>query len=55
MKNLIEIYKESTTLIENFMFEKILPPLFRIMLFGMKITLIWAFYQMFVNLSSELF
>lgn len=54
-KDIIQIYNTMVTEFENFMFTKVLPPIFRVMLFGMKITLIWAFYQTIKNVGSELF
>jgi len=55
MKQIIEVYNMIVSRIEDFMYRYILPPLFRVMIFGMKLTLIWAFYQTIKNSVKELF
>lgn len=44
MKKLFDMYNEVSQRVEDFMFQHILPIVFRIMLFGMKLTLFYAFY-----------
>jgi len=44
MKKLFNIYNEVSQRVEDFMFEHILPIVFRIMLFGMRLTLFYALY-----------
>jgi hypothetical protein len=55
MKNLLEIYNELAQQAEDYTFKYIFPPFFRLMLFGMKLTLAWAFYQTIKNVANELF
>jgi len=52
-KDVIQIYNTMVAEFENFMFTKVLPPILRVMLFGMKITLAWAFYQTIKNVGRE--
>ena len=44
MKKLFDMYNEASQRLEDFMFEHILPVVFRLMLFGMKLTLFYALY-----------
>ena len=44
MKKLFDMYNEASQRVEDFMFEYILPTVFRLMLFGMRLTLFWAIY-----------
>lgn len=44
MKKLFDIYNEASQRVEDFMFKYILPTVFRLMLFGMRLTLFWAIY-----------
>jgi len=54
-QDLVYMYNSLMADAESFMYKKILPPLFKVMLFGMKITLAWAFYQTIKNVVNELF
>lgn len=54
-QDLVYMYNSLMAEAESFMYKKILPPLFKVMLFGMKITLAWAFYQTIKNVVNELF
>lgn len=55
MKQLFEAYNELAAKAEEIMYQYVLPPVFRVMLFGMKLTLIWAFYQTFKNVVKDSF
>jgi len=54
-QDLIMMYDTFIAKVEDFTYKKILPPLFKLMLFGMKLTLAWAFYQTIKQASNELF
>jgi len=54
-QDLVTMYDTLIAKVEDFMFKKILPPLFKLMLFGMKLTLAWAFYQTIKQTLNELF
>ena len=47
------MYNEASQRVEDFMFEHILPIVFRIMLFGMKLTLYWAAYLMLTEVAFK--
>jgi len=47
LKTVFDIYNEASQRLEDFMFEKILPVVFRVMLFGMRLTLVYAAYLLF--------
>ena len=49
LKTLFDTYNEASQRLEDFMFGKILPVVFRVMLFGMRLTLLWAVYLMFTE------
>lgn len=49
MKNLLEQYFNLKAKVEDFFFENILPIIFKTILFGLRITLIWAFYLIFTK------
>ena len=49
MKKLFDMYNEVSQRLEDFMFEHILPVVFRILLFGMRLTLLWAIYLIFTE------
>jgi len=53
MKKLFNMYNEASQRVEDFMFEHILPIVFRIMLFGMKLTLYWAAYLMLTEVAFK--
>ena len=55
LKTLSDMYNEASQRLEEFLYKNILPPFFRVLLFGMKLTLAWAFYQTIKNAISELF
>jgi hypothetical protein len=54
-QDLVYMYNSLMAEAESFMYKKILPPLFKVMLLGLKITLFWAFYQTVKNVGNELF
>ncbi len=49
MKKLFDMYNEASQRLEDFMFEHILPVVFRLMLFGMRLTLLYALYLIFTE------
>ncbi len=49
MKKLFDMYNEASQRLEDFMFEYIMPTVFRLMLFGMRLTLLYAFYLIFTE------
>jgi len=49
LKTIFDAYNEASQRLEDFMFEKILPVVFRVILFGMRLTLLWAVYLMFTE------
>jgi len=55
LKTLSDIYNETSQRLEEFLYKKILPPFFRVLLFGMKLTLAWAFYQTIKNVINDIF
>lgn len=55
MRQLLEAYNELAQQVEDYTFKYILPPFFKLMLFGMKLTLFWAFYQTIRNVGNEVF
>lgn len=55
MKNVFDVYNDLSQQAEEFIWKHFLPPFFKVMLFGMKITLAWAFYQTVKNVIDELF
>jgi hypothetical protein len=50
MKKLFDMYNEVSQRVEDFMFEHILPVIFRVLLFGMKLTLLWAVYLLITEI-----
>jgi len=53
MKKLFDMYNEASQRVEDFMFEYILPTVFRLMLFGMRLTLFWAVYMMLTEVAFK--
>lgn len=53
MKKLFDIYNEASQRVEDFMFEYILPTVFRLMLFGMRLTLLWATYLLLTEVAFK--
>jgi len=49
LKTIFNAYNEASQRLEDFMFDKILPVVFRSMLFGMRLTIIWAVYLIFTE------
>ena len=49
LKTIFDLYNDVSQRLEDFMFEKILPVVFKILLFGMKLTLVWAAYLIFTE------
>lgn len=50
LKTIFDVYNEASQRLEDFMFDKILPVVFRVLLFGMRLTLLWAVYLMFTEI-----
>ena len=55
LKTIFDLYNDVSQLLEEFLYKKILPPFFRVLLFGMKLTLAWAFYQTIKNVINDIF
>ena len=53
MKKLFDMYNEASQRVEDFMFEHILPTVFRLMLFGMRLTLFWAAYLLLTEVAFK--
>jgi len=53
MKKLFDMYNEASQRLEDFMFEHILPVVFKTMLFGMRLTLLWAFYLLLTEVAFK--
>ena len=53
MKKLFDMYNEASQRVEDFIFEYILPTVFRLMLFGMRLTLFWAVYMMLTEVAFK--
>ena len=53
MKKLFDMYNEASQRLEDFMFEHILPIVFRLMLFGMKLTLYYAAYLLLTEVAFK--
>ena len=51
---LIKIYNKLMQQFEDWMFQYIVPPFFRIMLFGVKVALFLAFYLTIRNVINDL-
>ena len=49
LKTIFDTYNDISQRLEDFMFDKILPVAFRVILFGMRLTLLWAVYLMFTE------
>jgi hypothetical protein len=47
LKTIFNAYNEASQRLEDFMFEYILPVIFKGMLFGMRLTLVYAAYLLF--------
>lgn len=54
MRQLIKQYNELMTQLEDWTYKWILPPAFRIILFGLKLTMWWALYMLARNVWTEL-
>ena len=55
MKQLIEAYNELTRRFEDWVMKHILPPFFKTIEFGLKMTMLYAFYLLAQNIINELF
>ena len=55
LQTLFDMYNETSQRLEDFLYKKVLPPFFKVLLFGMKLTLAWAFYQTVKIVIDELF
>jgi len=53
MKKLFDMYNEASQRVEDFMFKHILPVVFRILLFGMRLTLLWAIYLLLTEVAFK--
>ena len=53
IKKLFDMYNEASQRLEDFIFEHILPVVFRVILFGMRLTLLWAMYLMFTEVAFK--
>jgi len=53
MKKLFDMYNEASQRLEDFMFEYILPTVLKLMLFGMRLTLLWAFYLLLTEVAFK--
>ena len=53
LQTLSDMYNEFSQRLEDFLYKKVLPPFFRVLLFGMKLTLAWAFYQTIKNVVND--
>ena len=55
LQTLSDMYNEFSQRLEDFLYRKVLPPFFKVLLFGMKLTLAWAFYQTIKNVVNDVF
>lgn len=53
MKKLFDMYNEASQQLEDFMFKYILPVVFKTMLFGMRLTLLWAVYLLLTEVAFK--
>lgn len=53
IKKLFDMYNEASQRLEDFMFEYILPTVFKLMLFGMRLTLLWAVYLLLTEVAFK--
>lgn len=53
MKKLFDMYNEVSQRLEDFMFEYILPTVFRLILLGLRLTLFWAVYLMLTEVAFK--
>ena len=53
MKKLFDMCNEVSQRLEDFMFEHILPVVFKTMLFGMRLTLLWAVYLLLTEVAFK--
>jgi hypothetical protein len=54
MKKLSDAYNKFKIKVEGFVFRRVIPPLFKLILIGIQIALVWVFYEMVVNVVNEL-
>ena len=55
INNLYNHYFNLKSKIETFLFNYILPPIFKVMVIGLQVILVWALYQALKNSINELF
>jgi len=55
MRQLIEVYNNLAQQFEDWAFKYLVPPFLKFILFGLKISLFWAFYMLVKNTINELF
>ena len=55
LQTLSDMYNEASQRLEEFLYKKVLPPFFKLLLFSLKLTLAWAFYQTIKNVINDLF
>ena len=53
LKTIFNAYNEASQRLEDFMFEYILPTVFKLMLFGMRLTLLWAVYLLLTEVAFK--
>ena len=55
MRQLIETYNELSQRFEDWAFKYLLPPFFKAIELGLKVTMFYAFYLLVQNVIKELF
>ena len=55
MIKVIEIYNDLAQQFEDWAFKHVVPPIFKIIEIGLKLTMFWAFYMLVKNAINELF
>ena len=54
MIKLLEIYNDLAQQFEDWVFKYVVPPFLRVIQFGLKLTLFYAFYLLAKNITNEL-
>jgi len=49
LKTIFDVYNNASQRLEDFMFKYIMPIVFRVILLGLRLTLIWAVYLIFTE------
>ena len=55
MIKLLEIYNDLAQRFEDWAFKHIVPPILKTIMFGLKLTLFYAFYLLAQNIINEVF